>query len=201
MIVVLTGGIGAGKTTAAHLFQQQGITIIDADLIARELVTPQSDYLHQIVQKIGRAILNADGSLNRPLLRKKIFADPGLRAWLEHLLHPPIYQQLSIMAQQSSSPYTILVIPLYYETKQLASFQPDRILTIEADSEQQIKRIQNRDHLSFEEAKAIIALQASSQERERIATEVIHNTTNISCLKKQIDNLHQHYLKLSQNKY
>jgi dephospho-CoA kinase len=99
LLIGLTGGMGSGKTTVADLFAEYGITIIDADLITRELVLPGTNALHAIVKHFGADILDDTGALNRQALRDRIFKNPQERLWLEQLLHPQVMEEIKKRAQ------------------------------------------------------------------------------------------------------
>ncbi len=195
-VVGLTGGIASGKTTVANLFQQQfSIDIVDADVIAREVVEPGTPGLDQITQHFGQTILHPDGSLNRAELRQRIFAEPAEKEWLEALLHPMIRQRMQQALKQTHSPYALLVVPLLVENK--LESMTDRILVIDVDEKTQILRTMQRDGTSEEQAKNILAAQASREQRLSIADDVIENNVNSKQLLQLVTNLHQKYLAMS----
>ena len=115
-VIGLTGGIGSGKTTVANLFAKHGITLVDADVLARQVVEPNSKGWHAIVQRWGKSILQADDHLDRAQLRQKIFADPTEKRWLEATLHPLIREAAIEQMAQSPSPYTLWIVPLMVES-------------------------------------------------------------------------------------
>jgi dephospho-CoA kinase len=196
-MIGLTGGIGTGKSTVANLFAELGITIIDADVIAREVVAPNSTALKAIVGHFGMEILDQTGQLNRHALRDRIFQDSDEsnkeRLWLEQLLHPAILNEIKQRAQQSTSPYCIAVIPLLLETK--FHFPVDRILVIDAPVELQRQRVQQRDNHSDHFIDAILNTQCTREERLKAADDVIVNDKNIKALKQQVKKLHSDYLR------
>ncbi len=114
--VGLTGGIGSGKSTVSAMFKEHGVPIIDADVIAREVVRPGQPALEQIVKRFGSGILDKEGRLDRPRLREQIFQDPERRRVLEGILHPSIYQTMQDRWRTLDSPYCIFSIPLLIET-------------------------------------------------------------------------------------
>ena len=118
LIIGLTGGIGSGKSAASALFEGFGVHVVDADVVAREVVEPGMPALERITTHFGQNILEADGSLNRSRLREIIFADSEAKKWLEELLHPIIRNEIIKQLQQARSPYAILVSPLLFETDQ-----------------------------------------------------------------------------------
>ena len=196
-IVGLTGGIGSGKSTIAQHFIELGITCIDADLTAREVVQPGEPALDAISQYFGEAILLADGSLDRRKLREEIFANPSARKWLNELLHPLIHQRMLQQCQQANSPYCILMVPLLFENNLQSLVQ--RTLVIDVDEATQIRRTMQRDKTTEEQVKAIIAAQCSRQQRLTLADDVIVNTDDVTPEQRQnrVISLHQTYLLLA----
>lgn len=193
--VALTGGIGCGKTTVCKLFSQHNIPVIDTDIIARELVEPGQTALIEIVSFFGNSILFKDGSLDRKSLAGKIFQNQKNRNILESILHPKIRNRVNEKIKSLSSTYVVIAIPLLIETSQYTEY--DRILVVDCDEEQQIKRTLNRDQRSLDEIKSIINTQASQKQRLDIADDVIDNRLDTTHLDAQISNLHQQYLELA----
>ncbi len=196
-IVGLTGGIGSGKSTVAQHFIELGITCIDADLTAREVVQPGEPALDAISQYFGETILLADGSLDRRKLREEIFANPSAREWLNELLHPLIRQRMLQQCQQANSPYCILMVPLLFENNLQSLVQ--RTLVIDVDEATQIRRTMLRDKTTEEQVKAIITTQCSRQQRLTLADDVIVNTDDVTSVQRQsrVISLHQTYLLLA----
>ncbi|ENM5729817.1 dephospho-CoA kinase [Vibrio mimicus] len=195
-VVALTGGIASGKTTVANLFHEHfGIALVDADVIAREVVEPGTDGLKAITAHFGQTILNQDGSLNRTALRERIFADPEQKTWINQLLHPMIRQRMQQALAQTKSPYTLLIVPLLVEN-QLQNMA-DRVLVVDVEESIQIERTIARDNVSIEQAQAILAAQATRAQRLAIADDVLKNDTKNQKLLPQITLLHQKYLAMS----
>lgn len=196
-IVGLTGGIGSGKSTIAQHFVELGITCIDADLTAREVVQPGEPALDAIFQHFGETILLADGSLDRRKLREEIFVKPSARKWLNELLHPLIRQRMLQQCQQANSPYCILMVPLLFENNLQSLVQ--RTLVIDVDEATQIRRTMQRDKATEEQIKAIIAAQCPRQQRLMLADDVISNGDEVTPLQRQhaVNTLHQTYLLLA----
>lgn len=194
--VGITGGIASGKTTVTHYFNQKGIQIVDADIVAREVVAPQTSALTEIRKHFGSNILNKDGSLNRKYLRNIIFNDLQKKQWLEALLHPLIRQQIIQKLKQATSSYPILVSPLLLETKQYLLV--NRIMVIDVPEEQQIARTMKRDQCTQEQAKSIIGTQLSRKEREKHADDLVYNNGSLSSLYSQLEQLHTAYLKAAE---
>ncbi|HNL91546.1 MAG TPA: dephospho-CoA kinase [Pseudomonadales bacterium] len=193
-IVGLTGGIGSGKSAAADCFRSLGITVVDADVCARIVVEPNKPVLKTIVEHFGSEILQADGTLDRAALRQKIFADEAERKWLEALLHPLIFEEMWSQLQSAPSSYAILESPLLIETGQQAICQ--RTLVIDAPEAFQLARATARDNNSAAQVKAIMAAQASREQRLAKADDVIVNDGGLAHLHMQVEALHQKYLAL-----
>ncbi|ANW24751.1 dephospho-CoA kinase [Vibrio coralliilyticus] len=194
-VVGLTGGIASGKTTVANLFQSQfGIEIVDADVVAREVVEPGSEGLKAIEERWGADILLRDGTLNRAKLREVIFANEEEKAWINGLLHPMIREKMQADIAKVTSPYGLLVIPLMVENN-LQSLA-DRILVVDVDKQTQMQRTVERDGVPLEQVESILAAQASRTQRLAIADDVIKNNATNQELLPQITELHQKYLEI-----
>ncbi|WP_281630068.1 dephospho-CoA kinase [Vibrio sp. St2] len=194
-VVGLTGGIASGKTTVANLFQCQfGIEIVDADVVAREVVEPGSEGLKAIEERWGSGILLHDGTLNRAKLREVIFANEEEKAWINGLLHPMIREKMQADIAKVTSPYGLLVIPLMVENN-LQSLA-DRVLVVDVDKQTQMRRTVERDGVPLEQVESILAAQASRTQRLAIADDVIKNNATNQELLPQITELHQKYLEI-----
>lgn len=192
-VVAITGGIGSGKTTVANQFAALGIEVVDADLIAREVVAPGTPALAAIVNHFGPEILTEQGLLDRRVLRERIFSDPAAKSWLNALLHPIIRSEMLRQCAAVSSPYCLLVVPLLVENRltELA----DRVLVIDVDEATQIERTCRRDGVSREQAQAILASQANRSERLAMADDVLDNQSGTTeTIRERILALHETYL-------
>ena len=196
MIVGLTGGIGSGKSQASKRFAMHRITVVDADIVAREVVVPGSPALQSIAQRFGSQVIETDGNLNRRKLRDIIFKTPTEKQWLEALLHPLINAEIRRQLNASTSLYTILESPLLLETKQYEMV--DRILVVDVSEMVQIERASSRDNSDAQQIKAIMETQFSRQERCARAHDIIQNHGSIDELNQQVDKLHELYSELAQ---
>lgn len=197
LIIGLTGGIGSGKTTAANIFAELGIELVDADIVAREVVAIGTSGLAQIVDYFGSEILNPDASLNRSMLRERIFSEPAEREWINALLHPMIRTEMLKQLDNTQSPYSILIAPLLFENG--LDRLVHRTLLIDISPEQQRNRTMFRDSVPAQQVQSIIDSQASREDKLSKADDVIDNHGKISALRSKIIALHNNYLKLSNN--
>jgi len=195
-ILGLTGGIGSGKTTVANLFAAEGVTVIDADAIARELVAPGQPALQQISAHFGPGVLNAAGELDRAALRRLIFADEQHKQWLNQLLHPLIRETLLQRCQEASSDYVILMAPLLFENGLDRAVQ--RTLCIDVSEQTQIARTCQRDGNNPELVQAIMTSQLARAERVQRSDDKIDNEgSDLNTLRERVRELHITYLALS----
>ena len=194
MIVGLTGGIGSGKSEVSRRFENLGIDVIDADVIAREVVGVDKPALKEIAEHFGQQILNVDETLNRSELRELIFNDQSEKEWLEKLLHPIVRTETIAQLEHSKSAYQILSSPLLLETNQYELV--DRILIVDADESLQISRAMTRDTNKPEQIKKIMATQMSRAERRSKADDIIENHGDLKNLDMQVEQLHNFYMDL-----
>lgn len=199
-VVGLTGGIGSGKSQASDWFAKQGIDIIDADILAREVVAKGSHTLKKIADKFGDWVLDEQGELNRKALRDYVFTRPDALIDLEQITHPAIRELAKERLAQSTSSYVILVAPLLLEGLEagLANLC-DRILVIDATEETQIQRASLRDGQTIEKIRHIMANQFSREERLAKAHDIVDNNGTIAELYAQIATLHENYQKVAKN--
>jgi dephospho-CoA kinase len=191
----LTGGIGSGKTAASDRFARLGASVIDTDLLSRELVEPGQPALAEIAQAFGRDVLDAAGRLDRAALRQCVFADPSRRRRLEAILHPRIREAMLARAEAAGGPYVICVIPLLVETGQQALV--DRVLVIDAPPERQRERVAARDGADAATVDAILASQVDRATRLAAADDVIVNDGDLEGLHARVDALHRRYVELA----
>ena len=199
LVVGLTGGIGSGKSAASAWFAEQGIDIIDADVIAHEIVAKGSATLRKIQKKFGDWILNSDGTMDRAAVRTHVFTYPEALIDLEAITHPAIREAAKAQLAASTSPYVVLSAPLLIEAAEagLANLC-QRILVMDATEETQLARASRRDEQSVQKIKAIMTNQLSREERNRHADNVILNENDLASLYVKLAPLHEDYLKLAQ---
>ena len=191
--VGVTGGIGSGKSSAADRFRQLGVPVIDADVVARQIVEPGMPALQEIINTFGESVANDRGELDRAALRKIIFLDSSCKSQLEAILHPRIFDEILRLLSELSTSYAIVVIPLLAESKR--EYPLDRILVINVPSDVQISRVTTRDGQSTEEVERIISSQASRYSRLAIADDVIENIGSKDDLYERVDAMHLTYLE------
>lgn len=189
--VGLTGGIACGKSTVANLFAALGVTIVDTDQLAREVVAPGSALLPKIAEHFGRDVLQQDGSLDRAWLRERVFANPAERQWLERLTHPAIRELTDARCESATGRYVIVAIPLLVETQGAGRF--DRVLVVDCDPAVQLARLQARDGSTRAQAERMVAAQVSREQRLAAADDVIRNDGDIAVLRDQVEKLHRQY--------
>ena len=196
-IVGLTGGIGSGKSTVASHFGGLGITIVDADAVARDAVAPGTAAFAAIQGHFGETIIQRSGELDRQQLRELVFNDAAKKQWLNDLLHPLIRRDMLIQAQQAQSPYCIIEIPLLVENNLQHLVQ--RVLVVDCPEALQVKRAVARDQSSTQQIQQIMASQSSRATRLASADDVIDNSHPKSSLIEQVTVLHARYLLQSQH--
>jgi dephospho-CoA kinase len=192
-IVGLTGGIGSGKSAASDHFQRLGISIVDADIVAREVVEPGKPAFNAIVEHFGQDILTAETILDRAKLRQRIFENAKEKAWLETLLHPIIRQEIQRQLVACEGPYAILVSPLLFETNQQRLV--DRTLLIDVPEKLQLARASSRDQNSTEQIQKIIDSQLPRDVKLARADDVILNDKSLADLKIKVEQQHAKYLE------
>jgi dephospho-CoA kinase len=195
-IVGLTGGIASGKSEVGRRFEALGVIVVDADVVARQVVEP-GPVLSRIAERFGSGILQTDGRLDRRALRELVFADQELRRALEAITHPEIRIRLHQACQAASSPYAIAAIPLLVEAGGYAIYPwLDRILLVDAPVALQRERLMLRDGIDDALAERMINAQASREQRLAMADDVIANDGDAGELGKHVLALDRHYREL-----
>ncbi len=197
-IIILTGGIGCGKTAVAREFEALGLCVVDADAISHELTGPGGDAIVPIRAAFGVTVIGQDGGLDRAVMRERVFRDPESRQRLEAILHPLIYEKAKAALAQAQGPYAVYVVPLWIEKygangSQSASvgLKPDAIVVVDCPEEIQIERVMARSNLSQSQVQAIMLAQASRQERLSHADYVIENDGPEKALTDKVVALHK----------
>ncbi len=191
-VLGLTRGIGSGKTAASDFFAGKGITVVDADIVAREVVEPGQPAWQAIKEHFGEQALLADGSLNRAWLRDKVFSEPNERKWLESQTHPSIRDSIIRQLLQATSAYAILVSPLLFESGQALLTQHTLLIDVPVDI--QIARATSRDQNNADQIRRIIAAQMPRDERRARADDIADNSLGLAELHQQLELLHNSYL-------
>ena len=198
-VVGLTGGIGSGKSAAADCFAAHGIGVVDTDAIAHELTAADGAAMPALRAEFGWEVAAADGALDRSRMRRLAFADPAVRWRLEGILHPMIRELAGERCRKAVSPYVILAVPLLVESGTYRQ-RCDRVVVVDCPESLQISRVMARNGLGETEVRAILATQASREQRLAAADDVLANDGDLATLKEQIASLHQRYLGLAAQK-
>ena len=195
MRVGLTGGVASGKSTVSGILQDLGAVVIDADLLAREVVAPGTEGLAEIVEAFGPEVLAGDGSLDRPALGAVVFADPEARRRLEAIIHPRVRARGAAL-EAAAPPDAVVVhdIPLLAETGQADSF--DAVVVVDVPVETQLDRMVELRGMSTEEAEARVAAQAAREDRLAVATYVIDNTGTLEDLRERVAEVFEELVRL-----
>lgn len=195
LVIGLTGGIASGKTAVSRYFEHLGVPVIDADVVAREVVEPGQAGLDAVVKEFGAEILDDQGRLDRRRLRSLVFEDSTDRRTLESLLHPLIRQRMEAQLEDLDDDYAVLTIPLLLETGQ--ADMVDRILVVDASESAQIERAWKRDGVGELEVRRIISAQAKRAERLAKANDVIENSGTLDELRQSVHRLDEFYRSIA----
>lgn len=193
----LTGGIGSGKTMVATMFAEQGASIVDTDNVARNLTLPGGEAIEPIRKEFGGQFIQPDGAMNRSLMRELVFSNPDKRLKLEAIMHPLIRKVSLEQAEMATGTYVIFVIPLLVEVP-IWHGMGTRILTVDCPEELQVERVMKRNNMSREQVAAIMATQATRQQRLAIADDVIVNDKSVWEVLKEVIVLHAKYTAMAQ---
>ena len=193
--IALTGGIGSGKSAVTDHLRALGATVLDADEFSHQVTAKGGEVLERIGEAFGPGVLTPDGSLDRAALRQLVFDDATARAQLEAILHPDIRRRMREAAAQTDAPYCVFSIPLLIETGRTKEF--DRVLVVEAPASLRRERTAHRSNLDRKQIDAIIAVQASDEERQQAANDLIVNDGSLDALGAKVKEFHQQYLELT----
>ena len=194
--VGLTGGIGSGKSVASGMFAALGAVVVDTDEISRALTAPGGAAIAAIREQFGRESIAADGGLDRERMRLLVFRDEASRQKLEGILHPLIRSRTRDAIAAARRPYVVVVVPLLFETGACVELI-QRVLVVDCEEEEQVRRVVARSGLAAGEARRIMATQLPCAERLRRSDDVLHNDSGIEALRSQVEQLHARYLALA----
>jgi dephospho-CoA kinase len=192
MLVALTGGIAAGKSTVARMFADCGATIVDADGLAREAVAVGSQGLAAVVREFGPQVLTPDGALDRPALGKLVFDDESARRRLEAIVHPEVArlsaEAFATAAQQNPGGLIIYDVPLLVEAGRKAEF--DAVVVVEASDIERMNRLRNERGLTEGEAASRLAAQATNEQRRAIADFVVSTENSLDETRHEVESVY-----------
>jgi dephospho-CoA kinase len=194
--VGLTGGIGSGKSAASDRFGELGAGVVDTDEISRELTVPAGAAIEEIRKQFSPEFVTADGDLDRARMRRLVFADTAARRKLEAILHPLIRARTRAAIAAAAQPYVVVVVPLLLETGACAELV-QRVLVVDCEEAEQIRRTMARSGLSAGEVREIMATQLPRAERLRRADDVLANDGDLPALQRRVARLHAQYLDLA----
>jgi dephospho-CoA kinase len=188
--VGLTGGVASGKSTVSAMLDELGAVIIDADVLAREVVAPGTDGLREVVEAFGPDVLTEDGALDRPAMGTIVFADAEKRRLLEGIIHPRVRERgAEIEASAGSDDVVVHDIPLLAETGQAEGF--DAVIVVDVPEQTQVERMVELRGMTREDAEARVAAQATREERLKIATHVVDNTGTVEDLRRRVTEVYR----------
>ena len=197
MIIGLTGGIGSGKSAAAALFKDIGVDLIDADDLARDSLSINSEGYKLFIEEFGDKYLDENKNINRELIRKLIFNDSDAKSKLENIIHPIVRSGIETFIKNKKSDYCIIVVPLIFETNSSKIY--DRVLVIDCDVDVQISRTSKRDNQTKSDIENIVNKQATREQRLSIADDVIVNNGSLDLLRNEVLKIHKKYLEIVKN--
>ena len=196
--IALTGGIACGKSSVIQIFKKNAIAIIDLDVIAREVVEPNTQALSELVAHFGNGILNDDQSLDREALRQVLFENNANQKIIEEILHPKILEKMQMDIEKLNVPLVVVEVPLLVEQNLSNLF--DRAIVVDCDEQNQLKRLLNRKNIDEKLAKTMISAQASRKQRlalsKKLPTDILENNSQIFEMEQKAQDLAQKLLNL-----
>ncbi len=196
--IALTGGIACGKSSASKIFAKSGISIINLDVVAREVVKPKSQGLLELVSHFGNNILNDDNTLNRNMLRQQLLKDKTNQLAIEKILHPKILDKMQQNIKELNTELVVVEVPLLFEQNLWHMF--DRIILIDCTPQNQLERLLKRENIDEKLAKKMISAQASPEQRltlqEKLPTDIVRNNSDANTLEQQINKVIKKLLDL-----
>lgn len=190
-LVCLTGGVASGKTYVSDQFASENVEVIDTDLLARQVVLPDSQGLQAIVEAFGPDVLQSDGTLDRPKLRGMVFSDKNKRLKLNQITHPLIRHAVMSAIEGSSAKLIVVVIPLYHGQPEYRFF--DRVCVVDVAKEMQLDRLQQRDGVSLALAEDMVSAQLDRVDRLQLADDVLVNNKSVEVLEANVNKLLAYY--------
>ena len=185
-LIGLTGGIGAGKSTVSDYLKQKGYPVLDADLVAREIVEPGTETLSELSRAFGEEILNPEGSLNRGVLAKIVFTDANKKQLMDQIMHGKVIDILLSRAKaMTDEPVVFIDVPLLFETGM--DRYMDQVWMVDADEDVRIQRVMNRDGSSMEDVRKRIQYQSGRDEKIQKSHVILNNCCDRKILYEQID--------------
>ena len=197
MLIGLTGGIGSGKSLAGNFFKSKNIDVIDADDLAHNALDIGGEGYKKFLDIFGETFLDKNSEIDRKALRKYIFQNPEMKNKLEEIVHPIVQNGILNFINNSNSIYRIIIVPLIAETNSSSFY--DRVLAIDCKKEIQIERASKRDNSNEEQILKIIQSQASSEDRNKIANDVVENNDTKDKFLMNLEDIHKKYLILANN--
>jgi dephospho-CoA kinase len=196
--IALTGGIACGKSSVIQVFKKNAIAIIDLDVIAREVVEPNTQALSELVAHFGNGILNDDQSLDREALRQQLFDNSENQKIIEEILHPKILEKMQMDIEKLNVPLVVVEVPLLVEQNLSNLF--DRAIVVDCDEQNQLKRLLKRENIDEKLAKTMISAQASRKQRlalsKKLPTDILENNSQIFEMEQKAQDLAQKLLNL-----
>ena len=196
--IALTGGIACGKSSVIQIFKKNAIAIIDLDVIAREVVEPNTQALSELVAHFGNGILNDDQTLNREALRQVLFENNANQKIIEEILHPKILEKMQMDIEKLNVPLVVVEVPLLVEQNLSNLF--DRAIVVDCDEQNQLKRLLKRENIDEKLAKTMISAQASRKQRlalsKKLPTDILENNSQIFEMEQKAQDLAQKLLNL-----
>ena len=197
MLIGLTGGIGSGKSLAGDFFKSKDIDVIDADDLAHNALDKEGEGYKKFLEIFGENFLDESSDINRKALREYVFKNPEMKVKLEEIVHPIVQKAILNFIKKSNSKYRIIIVPLIAETKSSSFY--DRVLAIECAKGIQLERATKRDSSNEEQILRIIKSQASTEERNKIANDVVVNNGTKEEFMINLEGIHKKYLNLLEN--
>jgi len=197
MLIGLTGGIGSGKSLAGDFFKSKNIDVVDADDLAYNALDIEGEGYKKFLDIFGETFLDENSEIDRKALRKYIFQNPEMKNKLEEIVHPIVQNGILNFINNSNSIYRIIIVPLIAETNSSSFY--DRVLAIDCKKEIQIERASKRDNSNEEQILKIIQSQASSEDRNKIANDVVENNDTKDEFLMNLEDIHKKYLILANN--